>query len=56
MMLKWEDNIKVYLEETGWGELDWIDLAQDRDSNQHRNEFWRPIKFVEFFDDRRVAF
>jgi hypothetical protein len=28
---KWEDNIKMYLQEVGWGSMDWIDLAQDRD-------------------------
>ena len=28
----WEDNIKVYFREVGWGDVDWIDLAQDRDS------------------------
>jgi hypothetical protein len=28
---KWEDNIKMYLREIGWGGMDWIDLAQDRD-------------------------
>ena len=27
---RWEDNIKIDLQETGWG-MDWIDLAQDRD-------------------------
>jgi hypothetical protein len=27
---RWEDNIKVDLEEVGWG-MDWIELAQDRD-------------------------
>jgi glucose dehydrogenase len=25
------DNIKMVLRETGWGYVDWIDLAQDRD-------------------------
>jgi hypothetical protein len=25
------DNIKIYLRETGWGGMDWINLAQDRD-------------------------
>jgi hypothetical protein len=25
------DNIKVYLGEVGWGGVDWISLAQDRD-------------------------
>jgi hypothetical protein len=28
---KWEDNIKMYLEEVGFDGLDWIDLAQNRD-------------------------
>jgi hypothetical protein len=25
------DNIKMNLREIGWGGMDWIDLAQDRD-------------------------
>jgi hypothetical protein len=29
--LKWKDNIKMDLEEVGWGYMDWIDMAQDRD-------------------------
>jgi hypothetical protein len=28
---RWEDNIIMNLRETGWGGVDWIDLAQDRD-------------------------
>jgi hypothetical protein len=28
---RWEDNIKMNLREVGWGGVDWIDLAQDRD-------------------------
>jgi hypothetical protein len=32
----WEDNIKMDLREIGWGGLDWIDLAQDRDQ-------WRAV-------------
>jgi hypothetical protein len=28
---KWADNIKMDLREIGWGGMDWIDLAQDRD-------------------------
>ena len=27
---KWEDNVKMHLQEVGWGPMDWIDLAQDR--------------------------
>jgi hypothetical protein len=26
-----EDNIKMDLQEVGWGEMDWTDLAEDRD-------------------------
>jgi hypothetical protein len=28
---KWVDNIKIVLSEIGWGGMDWIDLAEDRD-------------------------
>jgi len=28
---RWEDNVKVDLQEVGWGDINWIDLAQDRD-------------------------
>jgi hypothetical protein len=27
----WVDNIKIDLVEAGWGDVDWIGLAQDRD-------------------------
>jgi hypothetical protein len=33
---RWADNIKGDLREIGWGGVDWIDLAQDRDQ-------WRAI-------------
>jgi hypothetical protein len=33
---RWEDNIKIDLREIGFGNVDWIHLAQDRDS-------WRAI-------------
>jgi hypothetical protein len=29
--LRWENNIKMDLRGIGWGGMDWIDLAQDRD-------------------------
>jgi hypothetical protein len=30
-MRRWEDNININIREIGWGGMDWIDLAQDRD-------------------------
>jgi hypothetical protein len=31
---RWVDNIKMDLKEIGWGGMDWVDLAQDK--NQWR--------------------
>jgi hypothetical protein len=31
---RWENNIAMGLGEIGWGDMDWIDLAQDRDQWQ----------------------
>ena len=28
---RWEDNIKIDLQEVGSGDMDWIELARDRD-------------------------
>jgi hypothetical protein len=28
---RWEDGISMDLSETGWGSVDWIQVAQDRD-------------------------
>jgi hypothetical protein len=28
---RWEDNIKIDLQEVGWWGMDWTDLAQDRE-------------------------
>jgi hypothetical protein len=33
---RWMDDIKMDLREKGWGCMNWIDLAQDR-------EQWRPL-------------
>jgi hypothetical protein len=33
---RWEDNIKIDLQEVGWGSMDCIDMAQDRDRWQGR--------------------
>jgi len=31
---KWEDNVRIDLGETGWEDVDWFHLAQDRDQWQ----------------------
>ena len=36
---RWEDNIEVDLQEVGCGGMDWIELAEDRDS-------WRALVFM----------
>jgi hypothetical protein len=28
---RWADNMKMGLRDTGWGSVDWTDLAEDRD-------------------------
>ena len=35
LMCRWEDNIKMDLEEVRCGSMDWIDLAQDRAGGVH---------------------
>jgi hypothetical protein len=41
---RWEDNIKVDLQEVGCGGMDWIGLAQDRDTCECGNETSGSIK------------
>jgi hypothetical protein len=36
---RWEDNIKIHLQEVEWVGIDWIDLAQDRDR-------WRALVYT----------
>jgi ribosome biogenesis protein Nip4 len=31
---RWEDNIRMDLREIGWGSVDWMHLAQDKDQWQ----------------------
>jgi hypothetical protein len=48
---RWEDNINMDLQEVGCGEMDWIELAQDRDR-------WRALLDVGNFSTscKRVSF
>jgi hypothetical protein len=45
---KLEDNIKINLQELGWGLMGWIDLAQD--GCKCDNEPFSSIKCGEFYD------
>jgi hypothetical protein len=36
---RWEDNIKMDLQEMGYGDMNWVDLAQDRDR-------WRAVVYA----------
>jgi hypothetical protein len=47
---KQEGNIKMDLRETGWGDLHWIHLAQDRDRCDHGNEISGSIKCWEILE------
>jgi hypothetical protein len=51
---RWKDNIKMDLQEVGFGGMDWIDLTQDRDrcggTRECGNELSGSIKCGEFFD------
>jgi len=31
---RWQDNIKIHLEEVGWEGVDWIPMAQDMDKRR----------------------
>jgi hypothetical protein len=35
---RWVDNIRIHLEEVGWGDVDWIGLAKDKNR-------WRALDF-----------
>jgi hypothetical protein len=36
---RWVDNIRMDLGEVGWGDVDWIDLAQDKKQVESSCEF-----------------
>jgi hypothetical protein len=45
---RWVDNIRMDLGEVGWGDVDWIGLAQDRNR-------WRAFGFHEMLGNYQVA-
>jgi hypothetical protein len=45
---RWKENIKMYLQEAGFGGTDWIDLAQDKDTCEYGHEPSGSIKCREF--------
>jgi len=45
--LRWEDNIKMDLQEVECGGMDWIELAQDRDK-------WRALLNMALLNNRIV--
>jgi hypothetical protein len=50
---RWMDNIKIDLGKIGWGDMDWIYMAQDRDkrnSCEHGNEPSCSIKLWEVIE------
>jgi hypothetical protein len=51
---RWEDNIKMDVEQVGWGGRDWIDLAQYKDkksgSFECGNEVTGSVKCGKFLD------
>jgi hypothetical protein len=50
---RWVDNIKMDLREIGWGRMDWIDLAQDREVEgccQHGNKHSDSVKCWEILE------
>jgi hypothetical protein len=47
---RWEDNIKTDLQEVGREGMDWIELAQDRDTCERGSELSGSVKCGEFLD------
>jgi hypothetical protein len=47
---RWVENIKMYLREIGWGFIDWIDLAQDRDQWRALVNTAMNFEFVKFLE------
>jgi hypothetical protein len=47
---RWEDNIKMDLQEVGEGCVDWMELAQDRDTCEYGNGLSGSTKCGEFLE------
>jgi hypothetical protein len=46
---RWVDNIKMDLRETGWGGMEWIDLAQDGPVEGSCERFKKPSSSINFW-------
>jgi hypothetical protein len=49
---KWDDDIKIDLQEVGYGVMDWIELAQDRD---RRRALVNVVMSFEFHKKRGIS-
>jgi hypothetical protein len=52
---RWVDNIRMDLGEVGWGDVDWIGLAQDRNSWRALVNSVLNLRFHEMLGHYRVA-
>jgi hypothetical protein len=42
---RWVDNIKMDLGDVGWGDVDWIGLAKDRNSVLNLRDSWNALNY-----------
>jgi hypothetical protein len=52
---RWLDNIRMDLVDVGWGDVDWIGLAQDKDRWRARELGIEPSGSMEMLGDYRVS-
>jgi hypothetical protein len=45
---RWEGEVKMCRRTTGWGDMNWIHLAED--SGQSNNEYWNSRKYCEILN------